>query len=133
MKTFIIFFILVLSTISCDPDYNWHGYEYDYVSDNGWKNEHIRVETSIERINNATEQYFKWYRNDTLYIKGYGEELIESKAETHETYALVLFSNGYYTQFKKLILNDQVVLDTKWPRKTIDSLSQYEYERLEWS
>ena len=65
-------------------------------------------------------------------MEGYGEELIENKAESHETYALVLFSNGYYTQFKKLILNDRIVLDTKWPRKSKDSLSMYEYERLEW-
>lgn len=132
MKKLIIYFVIVLSFISCDPDYNWHGSEYDYVSENGWENEHLNMETSWERINSETNQYFKWYRNDTFYMEVYIKEFIDRKAETHETYAMVLFSNGYYTQFKKLILNDSVVLYTKWPRQTKDSLTMFEYERLEW-
>ena len=133
LKNSIIFIVLVLTTISCDPDY-WEGdTEYNYMSEIGWKNENMNIETSFKMVNSRNTQYFNWYRNDSLIMEGYIQEFIDKYAEQHETYALVLLSNGYYTQFKKVELdNNNVVLDTKWPQKTIDSLSLYEYERLEW-
>ena len=133
MNKNIFFFLIILFSISCNPDY-WVGHsEYDYMSENGWKNEHMNIETSFKMINSRNTQYFKWYRNDSLIMEGYMQEFIDNYAKQHETYALVLFSNGYYTQFKKVVLdNNTVVLDTKWPRQSKDSLSLYEYERLEW-
>jgi len=128
----ITYLLIIIFTISCDPNYDWQGSEYDYRAENGWKNEHIKIETSGRTIESAYEQYFKWYKNDTFYMEGYISEFIEREAETYETYALVLLSNGYFTQFKNIRLtNSHFVLDTKWPRKSKDSLSQFEYERLE--
>ena len=137
MKKIIIFSLTVIFCFSCEKNY-WGDSAYYYMSENGWKNENITIETSWKIINDTTKQsvqYFKWYRNDTFYLEGYIDEFIK-KYQTHdETYALVVLTNGYYTQFKQVGIEkepyNEIVLDTKWPRKSIDSLSLFDYERLE--
>ena len=133
MNKNVFFFLIILYSVSCTPDY-WDGdSEYDYMAKNGWKNEYMNIETSYEMINSRGNTYFKWFRNDSLIIEGYIQELFDNYAKPHETYSLALISNGYYTQFKKIELeNNQLVLDTKWPRQSKDSLSMFKYERLEW-
>ncbi len=137
MKTSIVFLILIFFTTSCNPpDYAWVQDEYDYMSEIGWKNENFKIETSWIQIDNppyaydVTTQYFKWYRHDSLLMEGYIKDFIEKYAKSKETYALVQLSNGYYTQFKKVVSDNYIGLDTKWPRMTKDSLALFEYERL---
>lgn len=131
MKKIIVFLVIVHSIISCDPEYDWQGVEFSYVEVNGWENDNFQIKTHFEIIELSNEQYFKWYRNDSLKLEGYITEFLEKEAESHATYSLVKFSNGYYTQLKKIIIDNSIVLDTKWPRQSKDSLSMFEYERLE--